>query len=190
MCGPVVHDGPFQGHVLHYDPPGLHRLLCLSIHLARVIGGLHRFHGWRRLHGGHRLHRRQRVFPHARQGTRLDVTLLDPPLNLFGPERGFVSPRLDLFSDFFIRPAHGLVHPALCFPRSPLLIAYAHTMPPFGFLSILARASVRSPEARVGTSTRVPEIRRSKLRPEAITEKWAMHPFGSRSTFCGTSWRV
>ncbi len=47
------------------------------------------------------------------------------------------------FSDFFIRPAHGLVHPALCFPRSPLLIAYAHTMPPFGFLSILAKASVR-----------------------------------------------
>jgi hypothetical protein len=42
-----------------------------------------------------------------------------------------VCPRRDLLPDFSIGPAHAFVYPALGLPLPPLLIAYAHTLPPF-----------------------------------------------------------
>src|SRR5215211_3700301 len=124
-----IHARPLQGHVLHHDLSGLRRLLCLLAYLlCYVIRRLHGLHGWHRLHGRHRLHGFQRVFPLAGQRARLDVAPLDPPLNLFGPARGIVCPRRDLFADLPIRPAHGLVDPALGLPCLPLLIAYAHLL--------------------------------------------------------------
>src|SRR5215204_6771494 len=121
-----IHTGPLQRHVLHHHFPCFRRLLCLFAYLARIIGRLHGYHGWRRLHGWHRLHGRHRVFPHAGQWSRLDVAPLDPPFDLFRPERSFVCPRCDHFPDVSIRPAHGIIYPAFGFPLPALLLAYAH----------------------------------------------------------------
>src|ERR671910_203561 len=111
-----------QGHVLHH-PPGIRLLLG---HLARVIGRLHRLHGFHRLHRLHGLHRLHRIFPEAGQRTRLDVALFDPPDNLAHPLVGRPRPRLDPFPGLLICPTHLFVHPALGFPLPPLLLAHTH----------------------------------------------------------------
>src|SRR5215216_4815822 len=106
-----------QGHILHH-PPGFRLLLG---HLARVIGRLHRWHGFHRLH---------RVFPDPGQGTRLDVALFDPPDDLPHSLVGRPRPRLDLAPGLPVRPTHLFVHPALGFPLSSLLLTYAHVASP------------------------------------------------------------
>src|SRR5215212_8835786 len=115
-----------KGHVLHH-PPGIRLRLG---RLARVVGRLHRRHGFHRLHRRHGLHRLHRIFPDPGQGTRLDVALFDPSDNLPHPLVGRPRPRLDLAPGLLVRPTHLFVHPALGFLLSPLLLTYAHVASP------------------------------------------------------------